>query len=279
MTWIHPAWVEHQHKRFTRPDAERYTRPDAYRWQRPGQVGNGAPSYLRKSYEPYDSEKVEANDEWSAAELHEQRLALAKLRLDWELLKLAIKARKAGFDPNQSRDDRGRWTDSGGSGDLRIVAAGMPRIPRQRPPSSPDRTAIKKAIAKWVDTKGPAILETIAKTSWLYSAIPEIWSYLDAPKTLEDLQQELSPNAGYDRHHIVERTAAERDGYLRSRIDRSDNLVRIPRMKHWEINVWFDRENEKFQNQTPRDYLRGKDWDERRRVGLEALEKFGVLKR
>jgi hypothetical protein len=49
-------------------------------------------------------------------------------------------------------------------------------------------------------------------------------------------------------------------------------------MKHWQINAWYQIRDERFQGLSPRDYLRGKDWDERRRVGLEALTRFGVLK-
>jgi hypothetical protein len=31
MTYVHPAWVEHQRQRFVRPDAQRYWRRDADR--------------------------------------------------------------------------------------------------------------------------------------------------------------------------------------------------------------------------------------------------------
>ncbi len=36
------------------------------------------------------------------------------------------------------------------------------------------------------------------------------------------------PKAGYQIHHIVEQTAAEREGYPRDMIDAPGNLVRIP---------------------------------------------------
>ena len=159
------------------------------------------------------------------AELLDYRLALARLRLDWELLKFELRGQKAGFDPNQPRDDRGRWNDTFGS--FRIVAAGVPRIPQKRPPDSRDRTATYKKVAEWVAENGPRILDGIAKTSWVYPALPIIRSYLDAPKTLGELQDDLSPKAGYDRHHIVEQTSAEEAGYPRKRIDDQDNLVRI----------------------------------------------------
>jgi hypothetical protein len=61
-------------------------------------------------------------------------------------------------------------------------------------------------------------------------------------------------------------------------IDAPENIVSIPRMKHWEINAWYQTPNREFDRLTPREYLSGKDWDERQRVGLLALREFGVLR-
>lgn len=60
-------------------------------------------------------------------------------------------------------------------------------------------------------------------------------------------------------------------------INGRDNLVRIPTLKHWLINAWFQTSNAEFGYQSPRDYLRGRSWDERVRVGKKALILFGVL--
>ena len=57
-----------------------------------------------------------------------------------------------------------------------------------------------------------------------------------------------------------------------------ENLVRIPRFKHWEINAWYMKRNRAYEDLPPRDYLRGKDWATRTRVGLDALTQHGVLK-
>jgi hypothetical protein len=83
---------------------------------------------------------------------------------------------------------------------------------------------------------------------------------------------------GDDIHHIAEQTSAERDKFPRSMIDDPENLVRIPRFKHWEITGWHQRKNERYEGVPPREYLRGKDWAERLRVGLDALIEHGVLK-
>lgn len=112
--------------------------------------------------------------------------------------------------------------------------------------------------------------------SWIE---PYVSAYLDEPQSLEELQRlAATPATGYDTHHIVEQTPAENEGYGRDLIDGPDNLVRIPRLKHWEINSWFGTKQEQFGGQSPREYLRGKDWAERTRVGRYALTKYKVLK-
>lgn len=114
---------------------------------------------------------------------------------------------------------------------------------------------------------------------WLSRGLPYIYAYLDPPKTWEELQQNaLSPQAGYDIHHPVEQKSAEQDGFPWSMIDGPGNRLLIPTLKHWEINGWYSRSNPDFDWLSPRDYLRGKDWDERMRVGKDALILFGVLK-
>lgn len=115
--------------------------------------------------------------------------------------------------------------------------------------------------------------------AWLETYVPEIQSYRDPPRSLEELQQAAStPAPGCDIHHIVERSQAEEEGYTRDVIDAPDNLVRVPRLKHQEINGWFQRRNPDYGWETPRDYLSGRNWDVKRAVGLDALRKFGVLK-
>lgn len=103
-------------------------------------------------------------------------------------------------------------------------------------------------------------------------------SYLDGPKPLQELNRLADePAAGYQVHHIVEQSAAEKAGYTRSEIDSPTNLVRIPTLKHQEINGWYARANEGLGGISPRDYLSDKPWYVRQNVGLDALREFGVL--
>jgi hypothetical protein len=116
-------------------------------------------------------------------------------------------------------------------------------------------------------------------TSWIKDEIANIWSSLDGPKSLEELQRAVDePADGYQIHHIVEQTPARDENFLDALIDGPDNLVRIPTLKHRDIGGWYSTPNKKFEGLSRRDYLRGTDWDKRRKVGIDALIEFGVLK-
>jgi hypothetical protein len=60
---------------------------------------------------------------------------------------------------------------------------------------------------------------------------------------LEELQK--NPKKGYVEHHNVEQWS-EKDDIPRSLIDADENRVRIPRMKHWEMNGWLDTSDKEF---------------------------------
>jgi hypothetical protein len=114
---------------------------------------------------------------------------------------------------------------------------------------------------------------------WLNEKYWEIRADQDSPKSLEELQDAVfgADRRGYDIHHIVEQTAARSRGFPEDLINGRDNLVRIPRYKHWEINSWYQTPNGNFDGMTPRQYLQGRGWDEHRRVGVDALIKFRIL--
>jgi hypothetical protein len=96
---------------------------------------------------------------------------------------------------------------------------------------------------------------------------------------LEELNEAAkSKKWGYNIHHIVEQDAAHKAGYPKSMINGYDNLARIPAIKHWEITGWFMQKNKQYGGLSPREWLADKDWATRRKVGLEALKIFGVLK-
>jgi hypothetical protein len=70
---------EHQHARFMRPDAGRWLRPDAERWLRPDIARFLKPGFFVEDALP------------------------------------GLQRTEMKYSPDQPRDDRGRWTDGGGS--------------------------------------------------------------------------------------------------------------------------------------------------------------------
>lgn len=311
-------YIRHDAGRFMRPDVHRFMRPDAARFLSPGAADWRHPDEGLWNFHAVHERRTTcasamAGNATRAAELVRLRaerdsIRCAVLQLQqerrrkrdleqaeaerlkrtsaaaWEKFIAAFNRHwrvyyKAGFDPQQPCDDQGRWTDAGGSG--------RPDIPKERPPTAQLRNRVVKEVAKWLakatvkELAGPAgtLLNIIEVGSWLYEAYPHIRSYLDEPKTLDELQRAAQTReAGYNVHHVVEQTPAEQDGFPRSLIDGPGNLVRIPTLKHWEITGWYMMPNKDYDGVSPRAYLRGKSWDERTRVGIDALVKYRVLK-
>jgi hypothetical protein len=77
---------------------------------------------------------------------------------------------------------------------------------------------------------------------------------------------------------MVEKTPARNEGFPQELIEGRENLVRIPTLKHWQINGWYSRRNDEYGDLSPRDYLRNKTWEEKVKVGKHALVEHGVLK-
>jgi len=162
-----------------------------------------------------------------------------------------------------------------------LAAPPPPIIPRERPPTASEHYDIARATARWLAQRWVAQEQrhVVEAPNWFLEYEPSVQAYLDPPKTLQELQQAVStPKPGYDIHHIVEKTSTEQDRFPRDMINAPENLVLISRFKHWEITGWYMTRNKDYDGLPPRDYLRGKDWDERTRVGLRALIQHGVLK-
>jgi hypothetical protein len=237
-------------------------------------------------------------------------------RLSWLLRASVVEAKhaqlarafKAGFNPNQPRvpagnPDGGQWTGSGGGGSSSSTVGGdaltqvaqnasfdqPPEVPKERPQDVRDRNRAIRRLARFVlmlineDEVGRQIgpiLDLLEVGSWVAEEYSDhLQSYIDPPKTLEELQSAVSsPTPGSQIHHIVEQGPAAAEEFPRSQIDAPENLVRIPTFKHEEITGWYGKPNKRFGGLSPRDYLRGKSWAERTRVGMEALRDFEVLR-
>lgn len=221
---------------------------------------------------------------------------LAGERMMRALARLQRLIEKGGFNPNQPRvpagsREGGQWGGGEGSGPDRQPGVGDNGGPALDPIKDPPqdrqaKTKAAKALAKTITRQalrraGPigAVITAIEVGHWLYTEWPSIRSYQDEPKPLEELQEQAGTRRpGYDDHHIVEQGAGSREGFPRSAIDGVDNVVSIPRYKHHEITGWYSRPNPEFAMQSPREYLRGRDWSEHVRMGHRALRDNGVLK-
>lgn len=248
--------------------------------------------------------------------LAEIRSELLRLKCDVAAMRFQLALRrhvnalKAGFNPDQPRDEWGRWTEAGGAAvnddaadgetlddvlddvesmdfsDARKRPPNLPpietlsNIPGAQPKTQQERNYIAQEVARNVRLASEYLSEVATSTKhWLNEKYWEIRSFQDAPKSLGELHDAVfqADKRGYDVHHIVEQSPARNDGFPDKVIDRADNLVLIPRYKHWQINSWFQTPNENFGGQAPRRYLQNKSWDERRKIGLDALRDFGVL--
>ena len=109
-------WVRPDFERFLRPDWERYVHPAGHEAVR-RQIAE-----CKAAFEPWQARRLREQNEARERELeaeHEREIERAALELKAELAALRVELlwaelrRKAGFDPDQPRDEQGRWTDSG----------------------------------------------------------------------------------------------------------------------------------------------------------------------
>jgi hypothetical protein len=113
MVWFHPAAVEHRRKLFTRPDSARFLRHDAHRFGRPKPSEKSWAARMVEQIRA-DEEEVARAAEIAAFEAGHRALRRELAELKFELAWRAL-CRKYGFNPDQPRDELGRWTDAGGA--------------------------------------------------------------------------------------------------------------------------------------------------------------------
>ena len=142
MSQIHPAWIEHQRKRFARPDAKLWVRPDATGYCRPAHYAT-AKSAGTFSESPGSGKQAThlQFDADNAAELRRLHFDLLSLRGELYALKFQRLLRKAlhpGGGPDASagllhyltqprvppgNPDGGQWTDDPAF-DIRVAQLG-----------------------------------------------------------------------------------------------------------------------------------------------------------
>jgi hypothetical protein len=260
--------TRHQQSRWLRPDAARWVRPDAARYLTPNaDVGAIVPALERK-YSP-DQPRVPAGSSeggrWTDG------------GLSGSLGLFQIKPREQRRDGVQLAGE----LPTGDSPDQ--PSTEPPPIPPTRPKKSADRAKFLRAAANWLKSalgiRADIFTGAMNNVEWLKDYHNLIHAARDEPKSYEELQGGVGKRRpGYDDHHVVEQTWAEYFGFVRSQIDDPFNLVSIPRLTHYQITGWYAAKNEDFGNLSPREYLKDKSWDERRKIGMDALVRFKVLK-
>lgn len=115
----------------------------------------------------------------------------------------------------------------------------------------------------------------------------------DPPKTLSELQRPPDHDRlGYERHHIVEQNKANvekddiafdvvpaLDKFGQTAIDDDSNIVWVPRLKHEKITSDYNSAPDEGQPFSRlRDFVNTLDFESQRRIGLQRLQKYGVLK-
>jgi hypothetical protein len=119
----------------------------------------------------------------------------------------------------------------------------------------------------------------------------QIYADLQPPKTLEELQTPPQDHVlGYELHHIVEQNKdnVAKDDFAiaewlrkfgRDALDDPSNLVYVPRLKHEQITAAYNRKYLSIpRSPLTREVVSSMDFNEQRRVGLDALREVGVLK-
>ena len=145
MSYVHPAWAEHQRKRFTRADAYRLAPPGSPEAKPPGWLDPSATRVrLKEAQEEEARARAAAEQEEFEREVEALRAANARVRIELADVKFALALRRIfhKYSPDQPRDERGRWTDSG-AGASRDAAGNQPAGAADSVPS--DRVVLSDA--------------------------------------------------------------------------------------------------------------------------------------
>jgi hypothetical protein len=289
------TWLRHQQSRWLRPDADRWVRPDARRFISPGgDLAKAFPALAHK-YNP-DQPRVPAGSpdggQWTdgsggaakpMGDLGFGDLGFGNLAglEDFGAL-FQITPSETDLDGVQLAGDppEGIGHNQGPSLDE------PPEIPQQRPETRSGRMDFVRSAVSWIGRVGrysPAadlFLGALDQAEDLKALTDAIKTANDPPATLEQLQENaLKPSEpGYQNHHIDEQSLLRSLGYSQSEIDRPDNVVRMPTLKHYEITGWYARSNPDYGGLSPREYLKSQPESIRRQVGIDALIRTGVLK-
>jgi hypothetical protein len=279
------VYLRHQQRRFMRPDAVHYLRPDAARFLKPdSEKANVYPALARKWDGQPRLPDGEGEGQYTFGRQSASGLPRVYITRTDGAGEGSGNESGVGLGPSNDLDNFLLAATIPGIGHNEGPPLGEPpEIPETKPSRSP--STFLRAAASWIGRAlglGVAVdvfTGALNEIEWLKEKTSQIETYREPARTIEELRAAVStPRPGTEVHHIMEQTAAERWGFGSSEINAPANLVRIPTLKHYDITGWYSRPNVEYGGLSPREYLSDKGFDERMRVGRDALILYEVLK-
>jgi len=176
MSYIHPAAVEHQRKR--------WTRPGAYRFAAPGTPEAKPPGWLDPSATHVRAEEAAANEARARAAAEQEAFYAEHLELRRQLadikFELALRRIFHKYSPDQPRvpagnPDGGQWTSGGGSG----AAHDDGDAPQDRDSLAQDRGSLLAPGPGQEPRRDLLELDAIANHPTIRTRIDEAWAASD----------------------------------------------------------------------------------------------------
>ena len=133
-----------------------------------------------------------------------------------------------------------------------------------------------EVIAEFLASAAPYIIDEA------HAVYSRVMSHMDEPVTLDELIARTNSNSppswpAYECHHIVEQTP--NTGKIPNELLQGrENIVKIPYYIHRDISDYYSTNQKCLGDITPREYLRGKSYEEQYQFGLDVLRDRGVLK-
>lgn len=160
-------------------------------------------------------------------------------------------------------------------------------IPKERPDEKQAESvwgrrvsdAMRRALEKGDLKTAADLARQLAEAPWLEGQIENILADQDPPSELDELVDRARPGPlpGYNRHHIVEQ-GRQNDDLSQEQLQSPENIVLVPTYKHWQITNYYQTRQDQLGGLSPREFLRGKTFQERYEYGLKVLRMFGVLR-
>lgn len=150
---------------------------------------------------------------------------------------------------------------------------------------------LRDAVAELISTNQVVRLYVLLKIAEAsvrnligYASDPEEWEEIIAEEDFRFFEHarqfkkfyEHKSDPDRDWHHIVEKDADFPEWLKHNTV----NMVQIPRAKHWEISQFYSTPNGDwpYLGLSPREWLRGKSWEEHFEHGIDILKRFRALK-